>query len=238
MGEGLSWNHDVVRCHEATEMQRNLICKLKRLACCIDTCDRYQKATHELGEPFPPDWAVPLITYPMSRPRECDLFDAEFQPEPPPKDNILKIKGGRRINRCICGKRDGLQADCELPECTDNELCLIKPYPLCIPSGNAEMCVTPCQAERLLSYLSPPDYSSYYGSECKENEACSPKCLECNATLRDICRWNPRFLRGNSLCNYNPNPAIMAGSYNNCLSPCYTQCYPYASWCYSGYPGC
>lgn len=47
----------------------------------------------------------------------------------------FELKGGYVIPGCICAKRDGLQDQCALQGCTNKNLCMADPSPLCPPAN-------------------------------------------------------------------------------------------------------
>ncbi|XP_014255554.1 putative uncharacterized protein DDB_G0286901 [Cimex lectularius] len=201
----LTPKHDIEACRSAGDCYRTTLNNLKALLKEVEECDRQTKTGKNkcCSETFPPDWSIPVITYPITPQREKEYFMNLKMPWERQHSQIIAGK----YYICSCVKRDGLQADCPLVGCQGSELCLTKPYPICPPSGNAETKVTPEMAECLLGGLRPNN-PNLEVTECKENEPCNVKCAECNASLQNICKWNPDFF--NSAGNANNDARIPA----------------------------
>ncbi|KAF6210656.1 hypothetical protein GE061_013763 [Apolygus lucorum] len=149
-------NHDEEECHRSNNKRRKVVERLKEMVECLQECDRYGKVGED--ETYPPDWAVPLITYPLTKERRGS-FDKDVMKTPPwEKDRkSVQVIGGLVVQGCQCTKRNGLQADCKMTGCNGHELCLTKPYPLCPNGGHANQLVTPEQAARIMANVPGPE---------------------------------------------------------------------------------
>uniref|UniRef100_A0A1B6KJZ5 Uncharacterized protein n=2 Tax=Graphocephala atropunctata TaxID=36148 RepID=A0A1B6KJZ5_9HEMI len=150
-------DHDVRRCHEASEDRRQLLCRLKCLAERLDDCDKAALKAAGCGDMFGtkgsryenPDPAnKPLIVFPEYPARD------KYRLNPPQKSPPWEAHGsksqeliaGYMKRNCDCVRRNGLQDKCELSQCQGRPLCLTTPMPLCPPSGGAALMVTPAEA--------------------------------------------------------------------------------------------
>uniref|UniRef100_A0A0A9XNF6 Src kinase-associated phosphoprotein 2 n=1 Tax=Lygus hesperus TaxID=30085 RepID=A0A0A9XNF6_LYGHE len=183
-------NHDEELCHQANNKRRKVIERLKDMVECLQECDRYGKVGED--EAYPPDWAVPLITYPLTKERRGS-YDKDIMKTPPwEKDRkSVQVIGGLVVQGCQCSMRNGLQADCKMHGCNGHELCLTKPYPLCPNGGHANQLVTPEEAARIMANVPGPEPTE--AGECIPGRACRPQCMPCSASLSDICKYIPEW---------------------------------------------
>ncbi|BES94459.1 spermatid development [Nesidiocoris tenuis] len=182
-------NHSEQDCHRSNNKRRKIIDNLKCLVECLQECDRVGAVGKD--DSYPPQWAVPLITYPLTRDRVRKESRITKIPPWEKERKSVQILGGVVVTQCQCAKRDGLQADCKMTGCQGSNLCLKKPVPLCPNGGHANQLVSPEQAARILGQLqSQADDSE---SSCVPGETCRPECFPCSAYLKDICKYMPEW---------------------------------------------